>query len=53
MVQALAQKLKKRDGQVQQLQEKADKLIEVTLQLESAEERLVDAAAKNHILLDA
>jgi hypothetical protein len=50
MVQALAQKLKMREGQVQQLQEKADKLIEVTLQLESAEARLVDAAAKNHIL---
>jgi hypothetical protein len=50
MVQALAQKLKMREGQVQQLQEKADKLIEVTLQLESAEARLVDAAAENHIL---
>jgi hypothetical protein len=40
MVQALAQKLKMREGQVQQLQEKADKLIEVTLQLESAEARI-------------
>ena len=50
MVQALAQKLKMREGQVHQLQEKADKLIEVTLQLESAEARLVDAAAENHIL---
>jgi hypothetical protein len=50
MVQALAQKLKMREGQVQQLQEKANKLIEVTSQLESAEARLVDAAAENRIL---
>jgi uncharacterized coiled-coil DUF342 family protein len=50
MVQALAQKLKKRDKQVRQLQEKADKLNEVALELESAEERLVDAAAENQTL---
>jgi hypothetical protein len=50
MVQALAQKLKKRDIQEQQLNEKVDKVIEVTLQLESAEERLVDAAAENQAL---
>jgi hypothetical protein len=50
MVQALAQKLKKRDGQVQHLQERVEQFIEVTLQLESAEERLVDAAAENRIL---
>jgi chromosome segregation ATPase len=50
MVQALAQKLKKRDQQVRQLQEKADKLNEVALELESAEERLVDAAAENQTL---
>jgi hypothetical protein len=50
MVQALAQKLRMREGQVQELQKKADKLIEVTLQLESAEARLVDAAAENRIL---
>ena len=50
MVQALAQKLKKRDKQVRQLQEKADKLDEVALELESAEERLVDAAAENQTL---
>jgi DNA repair exonuclease SbcCD ATPase subunit len=47
MVQDLGQKLKKRDKQEQQLQEKAEKFNEVTLQLESAEERLVDAAAEN------
>jgi hypothetical protein len=50
MVQALAQKLKKRDMQEQQLNEKVDKVIEVTLQLESAEERLVDAVAENQTL---
>jgi uncharacterized coiled-coil protein SlyX len=50
MVQALAQKLKKRDRQVRQLQEKADRVNEVTLELESAEERLVDAAAENQTL---
>jgi hypothetical protein len=50
MVQALALKLRMREGQVQELQKKADKLIEVTLQLESAEARLVDAAAENRIL---
>jgi hypothetical protein len=50
MVQALAQKLKKRDIQEQELQEKVDKVIEVTLQLESAEERLVGAVAENQTL---
>jgi hypothetical protein len=50
MVQALAKKLKKRDMEEQQLQEKVDKFTEVTLQLESAEERLVDAAAENQTL---
>jgi predicted RNase H-like nuclease (RuvC/YqgF family) len=50
MVQALAQKLKKRDKQMRQLQEKANKLNEVALELEGAEERLVDAAAENQTL---
>jgi uncharacterized coiled-coil protein SlyX len=50
MVQALAQKLKKRDQQVRQLQQKVEKLNEVALELESAEERLVDAAAENQTL---
>jgi septal ring factor EnvC (AmiA/AmiB activator) len=50
MVQALASKLKKRDREVQQLQEKADKFNEVTLELESAEERLVDTVAENQAL---
>jgi predicted RNase H-like nuclease (RuvC/YqgF family) len=47
MVQALAEKLKKRDRKVHRMQEKADDL---TLQLESAQERLVDAAAENQNL---
>jgi hypothetical protein len=50
MVQALAQKLKKRDGQVQHMQERVEKFIEVTLQLQNAEERLVDAAVANQSL---
>jgi hypothetical protein len=50
MVQALAQKLKRRDTQERQLKTKVAKVIEVTLQLESAEERLVDAAAENQTL---
>jgi hypothetical protein len=50
MVQALAQKLKKRDKQVRQMQEKANMLNEVAFKLEIAEERLVDAAAENQTL---
>jgi hypothetical protein len=50
MVQDLAEKLKKRDRQVRQMQEKVDKLTEVTMELENAEERLVDAAAENQTL---
>jgi hypothetical protein len=50
MVQALAQKLKRRDLQERQLKTKVAKVIEITLQLESAEERLVDAAAENQTL---
>jgi hypothetical protein len=50
-VQALSKKLKKRDRQEQQLQEEeADKFIELTLHLESAEDRLVEAAAENQTL---
>jgi septal ring factor EnvC (AmiA/AmiB activator) len=49
-VQALAKKLKKRDRELQQLQEKADKFNEVTLELEAAEERLVDTVAENQTL---
>jgi chromosome segregation ATPase len=47
MVQALALKLKKRDREVQTLQEKADKFTEVSLQLEHAEDRLVNVSAEN------
>jgi chromosome segregation ATPase len=50
MVQALSQKLKKLDTEEQALQEKVDKFIEVTLQLESAEDRLVDTVAENQAL---
>lgn len=50
MVQALAQKLKKRDIQKQRLQAKVDKVVEFTLQLKGAEERIGDAAAENQTL---
>jgi hypothetical protein len=50
MVNALALKLKKRDRQVEKLQESAEKFNDVTLQLENAEERLVDAAVENQSL---
>lgn len=50
MVQSLAQKLKKRDKQMQELQEKADKYTEVLLQLDNAEERLVTAAGEKSSL---
>jgi hypothetical protein len=50
MVQALADKLKKRDKQVLKLQARSNQLDELTLSLESAEERLVDAAAENQAL---
>jgi hypothetical protein len=50
MVQALAVKLKKREKQVLKLQEKSNKLDEISLLLESAEERIVDAAAENQAL---
>jgi hypothetical protein len=50
MVQALAEKLKKREKQVLKLKERSNKLDEVSLLLERAEERIVDAAAENQAL---
>jgi hypothetical protein len=50
MVTALAQKLKKRDLQVEKLQKKADQFNEVSLKLESSEERMVDMAIENKSL---
>jgi hypothetical protein len=50
MVEALAQKLKKRDNQIQKLQEKADMFNEVSLKLESSEERMFDMEAQNQSL---
>jgi hypothetical protein len=50
MVEALALKLKKRDRQVQKLQEKADKFSQVSLELESAKERIVDMEAEKQAL---
>jgi hypothetical protein len=50
MVTALAQKLKKRDLQVEKLQEKADQYNEVFLKLESSEERMADMAIENKSL---
>jgi hypothetical protein len=50
MVQALAQKLKKRDKQVRQMQEKADMLNEVTFRLESTNKSIADVAAENQTL---
>jgi hypothetical protein len=46
-IEALALKLKKRDKQVRKLQENAHMLTEVSLKLESAEERLVEAVMDN------
>lgn len=46
-VQALANKLKRRDKEVQKLQETAQKYAEVSQKLESTEERLVEAKMEN------
>jgi hypothetical protein len=50
MVQSLAVKLKKREKEVQKLKEKSDKFDELSLSLESTEERLVNAVADNQAL---
>jgi hypothetical protein len=50
MVQTLAEELKKRDRHVEKLQGNAEKLNDVSLQLENAQKRLVDAAVENQSL---
>jgi hypothetical protein len=49
-VQSLAVKLKKRQKEVQKIQEQAEKFDELSSSLESAEERLVDVVADNQAL---
>jgi hypothetical protein len=50
MVEDLTLKIKKRDKQVWQMQEKADKLNEVTLRLEITNKSIADAATENQTL---
>jgi hypothetical protein len=49
-VQALANKLKRRDKEVQKLQEAATRHAEVSQMLESTEERLLDATLENNTM---
>jgi hypothetical protein len=50
LVQDLAPKLKKRDKQVRQMQEKADKVNKVALRLESTNKSIADTVAENKTL---